>query len=199
MKRFEIKHKIIGINKNDKPNMKNQTEHKMQVAFFNWIRLNLEYGLNKELKKALSLCYANPNGAPMSDTQRIWMVAEGMTKGMPDVNLDWPVAGGGWVWAETVECPEGETVDVDVKITRSYHGLRIEHKHRDNVSPKIQAKIDTGNYLVDLSPEQKEKRELLIEAGYKYVVSYSTKQSIRAVFDYLPFEKKHYQDREYLN
>jgi len=185
---------------------KQHPEHDMQVEFFNWVRLNLEYSRNKELKKALGLCYGVPNGSALKKVKskkkeynaktgkwkyKYWspegkrMKDEGMTAGMPDVNLDWPVL-------EYI----GDDFD---DYTRYYASLRIEHKYRAKISPKIQALIDTGNYIVDLSAKQKDKRKLLIEAGHRVVVSYAVKQSVNAVFEYLPFEKKDYQGiREYL-
>jgi hypothetical protein len=184
----------------------------MQTAFFDWVRLNLQYCRNPELKKAFGLCYAVPNGGAFrqvldKNTGKWWspegkrMKAEGMTAGILDVNLD--VSSYGWAGTDgnlytthdSLKPIYDELFEDEVEL----HGLRIEHKHRANISPKIQAKIDTGNYIVDLSPEQKEKRELLIEAGHKVVVSYSVKQSVKAFFDYLPFEEKDYQGiREYL-
>jgi hypothetical protein len=157
------------------------SEHDEQKTLFDWIRLNREHAPNLEVRKALKLCYAVPNGF-YSKSHKVVndMKAEGLTKGILDVNLDWPVFN---------------------FICNANHlaGLRIEHKFRASISAKIQAKIDTGNYIVDLSPEQKEKRELLIEAGYKVVVSYSAVQSIRTIFEYLPFKIEDYQGiREYL-
>ena len=162
-----------------------QGEHREQVTFFDWVRLERKLAPNMEVRKALKLCYAVPNGASFKRVQNqhgIWysqtgakMKAEGVTKGILDVNLDWPIhAGKEDDWAAMLL------------------GLRIEHKYRAKSSDKIKAKILTGNYLVDLSKEQKEKRELLIEAGYKVVVSYSAVQSVRAVFEYLPFEVNDY-------
>ncbi len=156
------------------------SEHDEQKTLFDWIKLNREYAPNKEVRRALKLCYANPSGASMKDTQRLRMIREGMIKGIPDVNLDWPVF------------KKAERNPVYALVIK-YSGLRIEHKYRAQISDKIQAKIDTGDYIVDLSPEQKEKRKLLIEAGYKYVVSYSAVQSIRTIFDYLPFKASDYQ------
>jgi len=45
---------------------------------------------------------------------------------------------------------------------------------------------------VDLSDEQKMKRILLIKAGFRYVVCYTTAEAKKAVIDYLPFDQKHY-------
>jgi len=169
-------------------------EHQEQKTLFDWIYLNRDYAPNPEVRKVLKLCYAVINGANLPKKQYQdksgnwktwssegkWLKEEGLTEGMPDVNLDWPV------------------LYVDGNILE-YSGLRIEHKYRASISPKIQALIDTGNYIVDLSSEQEEKRELLIEAGYHVVVSYSAVQSIRTIFEYLPFKIEDYQGiREYL-
>jgi hypothetical protein len=158
------------------------SEHDEQKTFFDFVRLNRQHAPNPEVRKAMKLCYANQTGARMKITQAGKMKAEGMTKGVLDVNLDWPVEGSRYTGNPC--CPYDTFVE--------FCGLRIEHKYRAEVSDKIQAKIDTGNYLVDLSPEQKETRELLIEAGFKVVVSYSAVQSIKAMFEYLPFEAKDY-------
>jgi len=163
------------------------SEHDEQATFFEWVRLNRTAAPSLEVRKALSRCYAVPNGAAMKESQRRRMSREGMENGIPDVNLDCPT------------CPRwmfgSHQLDVDLESFWSgcLSGLRIEHKYRKSISAKIQNKIDRGDYLVDLSPKQKEKRELLIDAGYKVVVSYSAAQSIRAVFEYLPFEVNDYQ------
>lgn len=176
-----------------------KSEHTEQAAFFDWVRLNRSCAPNPEVRKAMSLCYAVPNGANLPKrryknkkgewktwcSEAKWLKEEGaLDSGLPDVNLDWPIfrkgSGGFFVWFNS--------------------GLRIEHKHRDSISPAIKEKIGRGNYTADLSIEQKKKRELLIEAGYKVVISYSAQQSVRAVFEYLNFRIDDYQGiREFLS
>ena len=165
------------------------SEHDEQKTLFDWIYLNRDHAPNEQVRKAMKLCYSVPNGASMKSTQRLRMWREGLTKGILDVNLDWPI------------CSQGMPVCSNAILSTTIFnpGLRIEHKYRAKISAKIQALIDTGNYLVDLSPEQKEKRLLLIEAGYHVVVSYSAVQSIRTIFKYLPFRAEDYQGiKEYL-
>jgi len=164
------------------------SEHDEQKTLFDWIRLNRERAPSPGVRKAMELCYGIPNGAHMTKAQAAKMKAEGMTKGILDVNLDWRAH-------DYIGVPGNKLIGRAIK----YIGLRIEHKFRASISTKIQTKIDTGNYIVDLSPEQKEKRELLIEAGYRVVVSYSGAQSIRTIFEYLPFRVDDYQGiREFL-
>jgi len=104
------------------------SEHDEQVLFFDWVRQNLAvlapFKMNKvtipsrnpELYRALSLCYAVPNGGMFPKKQNkdgTWwspvakkMKREGMTEGILDINLDVP--------------------------TESYSGLRIEMKFGKN-------------------------------------------------------------------
>ena len=177
----------------------NNPEHIEQVTFFDWVRLNREYAPNQDVKNAMNLCYSNQAGAALKQKQDAsgnwyspegkYLKAEGMTRGIPDVNLDYPAQG------ETYAYPESRCVAVDI-----FHGLRLEFKYRKPpISAKIQAKIDSSDYLTDLSPKQKIKRELLLAAGYQVKVVYSAKQAIREVFNYLPFEISDYQGvSEYL-
>lgn len=163
------------------------SEHEEQATFFDFVRLNRERAPNQHVRNAMKLCYSNQTGAHMKISQAGKMKAEGMTKGVLDVNLDWPAA------------IEKDNMSEFPQKVMVFSALRIEHKWHSSISDKIQAKIDTGNYFVDLSLEQREFRELLIEAGYKVVVSYSAVQSIRAVFEYLPFEVEDYAGiREFL-
>ena len=150
------------------------SEHNEQTTFFGWVKLNREYAPEPEVRKAMKLCYAVPNGAKLEKikdkrTGKIWspigkkLKAEGLTKGILDINLDWTA------W--------------DNDLYQMVPGLRIEMKFGKN----------------KLSPEQKEKKELLEEAGYKVAVCYSASQAVRAVFEYLPFGENDYQGiREFL-
>jgi hypothetical protein len=162
------------------------SEHQEQQNFFNWVRRNRRFSLNPEIRKAMKLCYAIPNGAAIKDFQKMKM--EGMEKGILDVNLDWPV---------TIIKPKKSHSLIDRLITIA--GLRLEFKYKKPpISDKIQALINTENYLVDLSPEQKETRLLLIEAGYKVCIPYSAEQAIQMVIDYLPFFETDYVKPKYL-
>lgn len=145
------------------------SEHDEQVTFFDWVRINRECASNLKVRDAMKLCYAVPNGASMSDSQRIRMVREGMTKDILDINLDWPVL----KWDQP-----GNPNDLE-----SFFGLRIENKFGKNT----------------LTKGQKEKKALLEAAGFKVVVCCSAVQDVRAVFEYLPFKVEDYQGiREFL-
>lgn len=162
--------------------MRKMSEHEIQRNFFNWVRRNIPdtdrpeytgYSKNPGIQNALSLCYAVNNNAQKAQKAKM----EGLTKGILDANLDWPIFCG------MLLIP----------------GLRLEFKYRKPpVSAKIQGMIDTGNYLVDLSPKQKEKRELFLKAGYQVAVVYSVKQAIQVVIDYLPFPEVDYIKPKYL-
>ena len=106
--------------------MKKRTEHEYneQVKFFNFIRFNLQYNKHREILHALNLCYSVPNGAAMpkqydKKTKKSYsvvamkMVKSGMSKGIPDINVDYPVG--------------------------SYHSLKIEMKWGKNVLSPFQA------------------------------------------------------------
>ena len=67
------------------------SEHDEQKTFFDWVRLNRWLAPSLEVRKAMKLCYSVPNGAHMGKAQAGKMLAEGMTKGILDINLDWPV------------------------------------------------------------------------------------------------------------
>jgi len=136
------------------------SEHDEQKTFFDWVGLNRQYAPNLEVRKALKLCYAVPNGAHMTIGQRGKMVGEGMTKGILDINLDWSVFAG--------RIDDWGAMDP---------GLRIEMKYGAN----------------KLTPEQKEKKKLLEEAGFKVAVCYSASEAVKAVFEYLSFKIKDYQ------
>ncbi len=104
------------------------SEHDEQVLFFDWVKENLAVlspfnhnnvtvpSRNPDLYRALSLCYAVPNGGMFQKVKnkegKWWspvakrMKREGMTEGILDINLDVP--------------------------TESYSGLRIEMKFGKN-------------------------------------------------------------------
>jgi len=138
------------------------SEHQQQVYFFNWVRRNRKLSSNIWIRRAMELCYAVPNGISSREGQKAKL--EGLTRGMPDINLDWP----------TVLCePEG---------TIFIPGLRIEMKFGKNT----------------LSKAQKEKKELLEKANFKYCVCYSAEEAVKAVMTYLPFPEKDYIGPKYL-
>lgn len=153
------------------------SEHEEQVGFFAWVDANLLYNKNPAIKKAMGLCWANPNGGkrPKKKNQNgMWysvtaqkLQKEGLRVGVPDI-----------------------TIDIG---TNKYNGLRIEMKYRKTpLSAPLMLQHRADEYITDLSPEQKKKRELLIEAGYKYKICYTTQEAIRATINYLPFEEKDY-------
>lgn len=69
------------------------SEHAIQSAYFEWVRL---------VYPGCKLIYAVPNAAKRGPALASWMKAEGLTAGMPDINID-----------------IGRT---------GYHGMRIETK-----------------------------------------------------------------------
>ena len=155
------------------------SEHGNQVEFFLWVTANELYNKRPEIKAAMGLCYAVPNGGMFPKRQnnkgKWWspvakkMKAEGMTEGMPDINLDVHTDKGG------------------------YPGLRIEMKSRKTpLSDNLMKKHRAEEYLVDLSDVQKEKRLLLINAGFRYVICYTAAEAKKAVIDYLPYDKNNY-------
>ena len=148
------------------------SEHQEQVYFFNWVRRNIKFSKNEELKKVMGLCYSVPNGIRSTQGQKAKM--EGLTKGMPDINLDYPQKRDKEVYIFGLY----KTIENNV----NYLGLRIEMKFGGNT----------------LSEKQKEKKNLLEEAGFKVVVCYSVKEAIQAVMDYLPFLEKEYVKPKYL-
>lgn len=164
------------------------SEHEIQRNFFNWVLRNRKNSLNPELRNAMELCYSNQTGMPTNGYQAQKAKIEGMTAGIPDVNLDWPKFQRVGLGARK----EGPIYMVD-------SGLRLEFKYRKHpVSTDTQKKIDGGRYLIDLKPEQKKKRLLLIKVGYIYRVVYSVSQAISEVMEYLPFDKEDYIKPKYL-
>ncbi len=148
------------------------SEHQEQVTFFDWVRLLRSHAPSKEVRKAMSLCYSNQTGAHMSKPQAAKMKAEGMTKGILDINLD----------CRALK-PEKAGNGCFKQINDFFISLRIEMK------------FGKGK----LSKEQKEKKALFEEAGFKVAVCYSAVEAIRAVCEYLPFDIADYQGvREFL-
>ena len=152
--------------------MRKMSEHQEQTYFFNWVRRNIKFAKNEELKKVMRLCYSVPNGIRSTQGQKAKM--EGLTAGMPDINLDYPQKRDKDVYV----CGFYKTIKDNV----NYLGLRIEMKFGGNT----------------LSEKQKEKKNLLEEAGFKVVVCYSAKEAIQVVIDYLPFPEVDYIKPKYL-
>jgi hypothetical protein len=65
------------VGKMNKPIKRKSTEHKEQVKFIQFVRT-----FHPEL-----MCFAIPNGADVSASQRVRLVQEGMLMGVPDVML----------------------------------------------------------------------------------------------------------------
>jgi len=138
------------------------SEHDNQVAFFDWINLNIAVlkplafnkvtvpGKNPEMLKALSLCYALPNGGKRHIVTAVKLREEGVKHGFPDINLDYPAD--------------------------KWHGLRIENKFGRN----------------RLTEMQQLKKSLLESVGFKYEVCYSADSAIKALINYLPFRRQDY-------
>ena len=184
---------------------KGSQEHDEQVTFFEFVKLNLVHSRNIELREALELCYSVPNGANLPKKKYLkfnpktgkqewktwspeakWLIAEGMTEGILDINLDWPVTG--FVKAEESENYSTGLYSGGGEFYYCIPGLRIEMKVKYANGKK--------NYL---SPEQKRKKELFEKAGYKVEVCYSAQEAIKTVVDYLPFPESDYQGlKEYL-
>lgn len=72
------------------------SEHHIQSAYFSWVRLRYP---------GCKLIYAVPNSSKLTDAGRVYKWQEGLTAGIPDVNID--ISCGG------------------------YHGARIEFKRHD--------------------------------------------------------------------
>jgi hypothetical protein len=60
-------------------------EHNHQAAVIRWARQLAKYGVGE-----LAWLHAIPNGAAVSKSQRLWLWAEGVTRGIADLHL--PVA-----------------------------------------------------------------------------------------------------------
>lgn len=176
------------------------SEHDEQVTFIGWVKLNRSYAPSLEVREALQLCYAVPNGGDRNIVVAKKLKAEGVEKGMPDINLDWSATYEycttdcssdelskiletirGCAFTKIIGEPESILTGPKKNIIEAYfNGLRIEMKFGKN----------------KLTKEQKEKKLLLEKAGYKYVVCYSTAEAIKAVVEYLPFDLKDYQGVE---
>lgn len=169
---------------------KKHPEYDNQVAFFQWVFFNRKQAPAEVVRDALSLCYANLNGAYLPripnekggsawSPEAIRLSKSGMTEGIPDINLDWPgdrsVIDGGRQYG-----------------CERYAGLRIEMKAA-LVGEKKKELVESGNFLVHLSPSQKRKRELFISGNFRYVVCYSARQAIKAVVDYLGYPVEYYR------
>ena len=148
----------------------NKGEHYEQVTFFDWVRLNIECAPHEGVRKILKLCYAVPNGANLPKKK---------TRGKDGKWKTWsPEAK--WLKAEGALISGFPDINLDMPvkdIKDMYAGLRIEMKHGKGV----------------LSDGQKEKKELLEWACFKYAVCYSAAEAVRAVFEYLPFIENDYQ------
>jgi hypothetical protein len=164
------------------------SEHSEQVCFFDWVRLNREYAPNLEVRKTMQLCYSVPNGANLPkkkyknkkgeckiwSSEAKWLIAEGMTKGIPDINLDWPAV----LYQDENHNWHNYEIDLEKLIDeKEFHGLRLEMKFGKN----------------KLTKEQKEKKALLEESGFRVAVCYSAAEAVKAVFEYLPFKESDYQ------
>jgi len=138
------------------------SEHDEQVAFFDWLRLNIKRlqpvavnncsvpSPNPELLKALDLCYAVPNGGQRHIMIAVKLKRAGVVRGFPDINLDYP--------------------------SRDWHGLRMEMKFGTNT----------------LTGYQQRKKELLESVGFKYKLCYQDRTAIETIINYLPFKRQDY-------
>jgi hypothetical protein len=156
-------------------------EHGVQSAFFNWVRKNRKLSPNEMIRDALKLCYAIPNGLSSKESQKAKM--EGLTAGIPDVALSWPVV----IKSPFSAIYEHQDNRFYIKgegdgFLEFIPGLFIEMKYGKNTT----------------SPIQKEKIALFRKAGYRCEVRKSTKAAIETVIDYLPFLREDYLEPEYL-
>ena len=76
------------------PKIKHPSEHSEQVALMTWARLQTKK------RPALKLLYAVPNAAKRSPRLGAYMKAEGLTAGVPDLCLAWPLGGYGGLYIE---------------------------------------------------------------------------------------------------
>jgi len=172
------------------------SEHDVQAGFFVWVRANENYNKDIEIKRAMGVCFGIGNGGkrpqkltpygkkmiqkygrkpPKHISRKGWyystvgntMKEEGLTEGIPDVFLS-------------------------VR-TKEYPGMYIEFKYRKiPLSDNLMIRHRKNEYIVDLSDKQKEKRELFIRGGYKYVICYHVQEAKDAVITYLPFNRNEY-------
>jgi len=158
-----------------------ENEHGIQVGFFNWVKKNRKHSLNKDVRDALNLCYAIPNGLSTDQSQRAKM--EGLTKGIWDIALSVPTFK---VMTSQKNLPLIKELALGLnklvgKMLFNCPGLFLEMKFGDN----------------ELSNHQKDKKILFEKMGYVCKVCYSTEAAIEAVMEYLPFPAEDYIKAEY--
>jgi len=149
------------------------SEHDEQKTFFDWVRLNRQYAKNELLRKAMKLCYAVPNGSKFEKVRnkkgQLWSPTG---KKMKEEGLEKGMPDINLDWATPLNLN---------KLSKGWWpSLRIEMKFGKN----------------KLTKEQREKKDLLEQAGFRVVVAYSAKEAIKAVVDYLPFKESEYQGLE---
>ena len=148
----------------------NKKEHYEQSAFFAWVDLNINHAPSKDVMEALKLCYAVTNGANLPKKKQAYKGVDGKIK--------WRTWSSEAAWLKEEGGLRKGFPDINLDYsTYSHAGLRIEMKHGKNV----------------LSPEQREKKDLLERACYKYAVCYSAMEAVRTVYGYLPFKIEDYQ------
>lgn len=123
------------------------SEHQIQSAYFDWVRLTYP---------GTKLIYAVPNSSKLTDAGRVYKWQEGLTAGIPDVNIDVPT----WMVSSFV-CAE--------ELATHYAGMRIEVKTKNG----------------KVSDEQRETHGQLTKAGYWVVVCRSTESMIEETKRYL--------------
>jgi len=79
-------------------------EHDDQVSLFQWLAATARLQSDPDVREALEWVHSIPNGAHLSKSQALKLVAEGLRKGVLDLSSDEPRQG--------------------------YHGLRIEMKRK---------------------------------------------------------------------
>ena len=94
------------------------SEHAIQAAYFQWVRLTYP---------GCKLIYAVPNAAKRGPALASWMIAEGLTSGIPDINIDIPREAWAGMRIETKSAkgnPTDEQLDAHYQLRR--HGYRVE-------------------------------------------------------------------------
>jgi len=158
------------------------SEHIEQCKVFAWRNLNLKYNKNQEVLVAMKRLHSVPNGGKYEHKENKYgkwspigqkMVREGLTKGVLDVHLKYPVS--------------------------PFHGLEIEMKVlKWKYSQKRLNLIKKQQYFEDMEDEQMEQRELALQLNYQVFICYTGEEAIRRIVEYLPFPKSMYQGlREY--
>ena len=172
------------------------SEHDEQVEFFVWVKANELYNKDPDIKKAMALCWSIPNGGkrPKKLTSYGKKMVSKYGSNPPKI-----IGKQGWFYSPGAQSLVSEGLKggvPDIEMNRAsglYHGLKIEMKYRKGgLSDSLMVKHRMGEYLVDLDTEQKTKRELLIEADYKYVICYTAAEAKEAVINYLPYDKNDY-------